>query len=133
MIRQHVVDEVKKYLDYCATPAHERRREDVSRYGGKGKIKNFQIVCNLTFSYNFTYKKVLFVWHFLQSFSHFISFHLGSGATWSNSISKFISENFFDGRKPPSKQTVRRLGLAPNRKAGSSKYYRGTIIFFCFF
>ena len=36
-------------------------------------------------------------------------------------------EFFKESSKPPSKTTVRRLGLAPNRKSASRKYYRGLI------
>ena len=36
VLREHMVEAVKEYMDYCCLPAHERRREDVARFGGVG-------------------------------------------------------------------------------------------------
>ena len=56
-----------------------------------------------------------------------LSFSAGSGVSWKTTIRNFVVENFFQGQKPPSSKTVRRIGLAPNRRAGSSKLFRGEI------
>ena len=101
MIKEKAIQDVKGFLSYCATPAHERRREDISRFGGHGMIK----LC------------LLFCYHLL----------LGSGISWKTTIRNFVADNFFQGKKAPSSKTVRRIGLAPNRRAKSSSLFRGEI------
>ena len=84
MIKEKAIQDVKGFLSYCATPAHERRREDISRFGGHGMIK----LC------------LLFCYHLL----------LGSGISWKTTIRNFVADNFFQVQKQSEELVWHQIG-----------------------